>query len=99
LRAANAPVVPSGLKKRYANAYLVSNPLVRRKFYVGTLAIYQSLQAPGATITSEDYPGANDAAAGNLGLWNVTSLRGEKTRKPVAITAPDTGLTDGTSTQ
>lgn len=98
VRAAYYPSPPASLKKRYVNAYNQTNPLIRRKFYIGTAAAQVAAAAAGAQITAEVYPGANDTA-GTSSIWIISSLRGEKTRKPPAVDAPDTGLTDGTTSQ
>jgi hypothetical protein len=98
IRTANYGSAPCGLKKRYVNAYSNDNPLIRRKFYIGTPAGQLAAAAPGAQITAESYPGiAGQAAA--TSIWTITSLRGEKTRKAPGFGSPDTGLTDGTTSQ
>jgi len=98
VRTANLPAPPCGLKMRYVNAYNNVTPNIKRKFYVGTAAAQLAAAAPGAQITAEAYPGAGDTP-GPTAIWTITSLRGEKTRKPPGFGAPDTGLTDGTTTQ
>jgi hypothetical protein len=92
--AAGAVQKPAGLKLRYANAYNQDNPSQKRRFYLGTAAVATAAAAAGATISAEDYPGA-DAAAGVAQTWVITSLRGEKAVKVPAVAAPDTGLDDG----
>lgn len=98
VRTANFPAIPCSLKMRYVNAYNNTTPSIKRKFYVGTSAGQLAAAAPGAQITAEIYPGAGDTA-GTASIWTITSLRGEKTRKPPGFGAPDTGLTDGTTSQ
>jgi hypothetical protein len=98
IRTANYPAPPCSMKKRYCNTYNSATPTIKRRFYVGTTAAQIAAAAPGATISAEVSPGAGDTA-GTASTWIITSLRGEKTRKPPAFGAPDTGLLDGTSSQ
>jgi hypothetical protein len=98
VRTTNDPSPPCSLKKRYANTYNATTPNIKRKFYIGTTAAQLAAAAPGAQISASIYPGAGDTA-GPLSTWIISSLRGEKSRKPPSITAPDTGLTDGTTSQ
>lgn len=87
---AAVPILPSFIRRRYVNAYSISNPKIKRKFYVGTAAAQIAILG-GSTITTEDYPGADDVA-GTTTTWAVTSFRGEKRQLANYIT--DTGLTD-----
>ncbi len=98
VRTANAPVIPQGLRKRYANTYNRANPAEKRRFYIGTSVNYIAASAAGATITAEDFAGAGDTA-GVSQTWVITSLRGEKAVIPPSFSATDTGETDGTTTQ
>ena len=98
VRTTNSPRLPCGVKKRYALATLGSNPLVRRKFTVGSTAAFSLLQQPGATINASVYPGAGDTAGAGV-VWNVTATRGEKANNVPGYSAADTGLTDGTISQ
>lgn len=96
-RTAASPRLGLGFEKRYVNAFLTSNPNIKRKFYVGNpLAIAQILL--GGAFLAAVYPVAGDTAVTPV-AWTVTSYRGEKTNAPPAIntTAGDTGLTDGTA--
>lgn len=74
--------LPSNIKPRYVNAQLVGNPTVRKKFIVGTLAVYNAIGS-GTTITENSTP---------TQTWTVTSKVGEKVRIPTSV---DTGQTDG----
>jgi hypothetical protein len=98
VRTANFPPPPKSLKKRYVNAFLTSNVFVRRRFYVSGTATTVANQY-GAIITTSAYPSADGLTAGTVATWIVTSFVGEKSRKPPAFNAADTGLTDGTITQ
>lgn len=90
--AASTQVLPNWIKKRYVLAASVSNPKIKRKFYIGNLTALTSILG-GSTISTEDYPGADDAA-GTSTIWTVTAYRGEKRNVPPAYNASDTGLTD-----
>jgi hypothetical protein len=81
-----APLLPSGIKKRYVNAFNVGLPAQKRRFFVGTLTVFNAISA-GGTIA------VTDPVAGNS-TWQVTSSRGEKSRIPYV---GDTGQTDGTA--
>jgi hypothetical protein len=95
---ANVPQLPRGVTKRYVLCYNRAVPAMKRKFWVGDVLNIPQLLLPGATITGEDYPGAADTAGVNQ-TWVVTAYRGEKVTVVPAFDAPDTGLTDGTTTQ
>lgn len=97
-RSANHPAPPTGIKYRYVLCFAASNPLLKRKFIVGNPAIIPALIAPGATLTSEAYPGASDTTGAAL-TWVITAYRGEKSRSIPPFTAPDTGLLDGDAAQ
>lgn len=98
VRTVNSAGIPCGLKMRYVNAQSVTTPNLKRKFWIGSPAAMLAAAADGAQITAEAYPGAGDTA-GATSVWTITSLRGEKVRKPPAFNAVDTGLTDGTTSQ
>jgi hypothetical protein len=89
---ASTQILPSWIKKRYVLAHSTSNPKIKRKFYVGNLTALTSILG-GSTISTEDYPGADDVAGTNT-TWTVTAFRGEKRNIPPAYTSGDTGLTD-----
>lgn len=76
-------LIPGRLKMRYVNAYLSTNPLVRRKLWVPLLTVFNQI-TNGSTIAA--------VASGSEGAvtWVVTSKRGE--RSPIANTV-DTGQT------
>jgi hypothetical protein len=98
-RTVQVPDVPRGTKLRYVNATLISNPDIKRKFYIGNLAaITQAVQ--GATLLAGVYPTAADAAPSPV-AWAITSYRGEGSTPPAPInsTSGDTGLTDGDNAQ
>jgi len=96
----NRQQIPKGLKKRYVIATSISNPNLRRKFYVGSQATMLALknQSP-KTITATDYPNAGATNAGVTTTWTITYFKGEISRVVPDFTAPDTGLTDGTVSQ
>jgi hypothetical protein len=98
IRTDNFPIAPCGLQKRYVNTYNQAVPTQKRRFYVGSQTIAATLITPGATLTAEQYPGSGDTAGANV-TWVVSSYRGERSRNAPAFTAPDTGLTDGTTSQ
>jgi hypothetical protein len=98
VRTANAPLAPCGLKPRYVNTYNQANPSQKRRFKYSTAAAVVLL-SQGATISAEDYPAGGGTAPGTTQTWVVASPRGEKSRSAPPITAPDTGLTDGTVSQ
>jgi hypothetical protein len=87
--------IPTKLKKRFLNAYLTSNPLVKRKFWVGNPLAIPQILAGGAFLAGA-YPAAADTATVPV-PWTITSYRGEKNSPPPALntTSGDTGLTDG----
>lgn len=70
-------VIGSNVKCRYVNTFLQGNPIIRRRFPVGSLAAYTAIT--NGTVIAE---GTNS--------WVVTSKRGEKTRFAYAT---DTGQT------
>jgi hypothetical protein len=91
------PFLASRTKKRYVNAQLVSNPNIKRRFWVGNpLAIPQILA--GAAFLAGVYPVPGDTAVAPV-AWTINSYRGERSATPPAVntTAGDTGLTDGTA--
>jgi hypothetical protein len=98
IRTTDLPSLPKGIKLRYALGRAASNPLIRRRFYIGTLVNYAAAAANGATISAEDYPAAG-SAAGTTTVFTITAVRGEKSNKIPAFGSPDTGLTDGTAAQ
>ena len=81
VRTANNAGIPKVIKMRYVNAYLSSNPLVRRRFWVGNKAAFTAAAASGATIVATE------------GTYVISSLRGEKTRQIPIFSAADTGQT------
>lgn len=94
-RSAQLPDIPRGTKPRYVNAFLASNPVIKRKFYIGNpLAVVQAVN--GAVLSAVVYPNATDTA-GTTANWTITSYRGEGSTppEPVNTTSGDSGLTDG----
>jgi hypothetical protein len=77
--------LPSLIKPRYVNTSLSTNPLIKKRFIVGTLAIFNSITA-GTTILENTTPAQT---------WNVTGKVGERSRIPTSV---DTGQTDGDAT-
>jgi hypothetical protein len=98
VRTVNSPLPPCSLKPRYANCYNQANPNQKRRFKFTTAAAVV-LASEGATISAEDYPAGGGNSPGTVQTWIVASVRGEKSRKTPAVSAPDTGLTDGTVSQ
>jgi hypothetical protein len=91
------PYLSNRVKKRYVNAFLTSNPSIKRRFWIGNpLAIPQVLA--GAAFLAGVYPVPGDTAVAPV-AWTITSYRGEKSATPPSLntTAGDTGLTDGTA--
>jgi hypothetical protein len=70
------------IRPRYVNAQLSTNAAIRKRFIVGTIAIFGAIAA-GTTITENTTPAL---------VWNVTGKVGERQRIPTAV---DTGQTDG----
>jgi hypothetical protein len=94
------PLLRKGIKLRYVNAYLQSNPLNKRKFAVGNpLAIPQILA--GATITASVYGNPEDGVDTDTFTWVISSYRGEQSSIPPAVSATsgDSGLVDGDQPQ
>jgi hypothetical protein len=98
VRTANAPLMPCGLKPRYAIAVNTANKNQKRRFKYSTAAAVV-VESEGATISAEDYPAGGGNAPGIVQTWAVTYIGGEKARKAPAITAADSGLDDGTVAQ
>jgi hypothetical protein len=94
-RTTQLPDVPRGTKLRYCNAYLLSNPDIKRKFYIGNpAAVLQAVN--GGALLAAVYPSAADAAPVTA-AWGITSYRGEGSTppQPINTTSGDTGLFDG----
>jgi hypothetical protein len=94
-RTAAHPLLSGRVKKRYVTATLVSNPNIKRRFWVGNpLAIPQILA--GAAFLAGVYPVSGDTAVTAV-AWSLGAYRGEKGAIPPALNATlgDTGLTDG----
>jgi len=71
----SAPTLPANIKMRYVNAYLKSNPKIRRRFYIGSLAARNSAIAGGVLL---GLPLPSAGIAGNALLsWTIVSCRGE----------------------
>lgn len=87
---------PIGFTPRYVNCYLVTNPLIKRRFVVGNPAAITSLTDSGAQLSAAVYANADDTAPAPA-TWNITSYRGEKLTVVPAIGAPDTGLQEATA--
>jgi hypothetical protein len=93
------PLLAKGFRMRYVNATLVSNPAIKRRFWVGNpLALAQV--AVGGAFLAGVYPVAGDTAVTPV-PWSITSVRGEQARLAPSLntTGGDTGLTDGTVPQ
>jgi hypothetical protein len=100
LRTANHPQIPKGVKLRYALTTNIANPKQRRKFIIGTQPLLALVQNnPSSPIVAPDYPTTNATGAGTAVNWSHTYYSGESRRAAPGITAIDTGLDDGTTTQ
>jgi hypothetical protein len=77
--------IPSKVKKRYVNCQNIADPNIKRRFWVGTVAILALLAAGGTIVSIENGITIN---------WRVLSARGEKSTAPFV---GDTGQTDGTA--
>lgn len=89
--------LPCGVRMRYVNTYLQSNPRVRRKFYISTPELFTvMLQQSGAQINGAVYPSADglDADGGLVDRWTITSFVNEKYGS-YPQNAVDSGLIDG----
>lgn len=74
-RIKSAPNLPATIKMRYINAFLKSNPRIKRRFYVGNLAARNSAVAGGEVL---GLPLPSAGLPGNaLRAWGVASYRGE----------------------
>jgi hypothetical protein len=83
---------PQGFNERYVNAFLSTDPLVRRKFPIGNPAAYAVAVAGNAQINAP-YGGQ---VGDTVSVWNVTSTRPEIVNRVFSFA--DTGQTDGTTT-
>lgn len=77
--------LPRGIRMRYVNAVLSTDPSIRKRFEIGRQAIFNSVQ-PGSQII--EAPGGLSMG----GTYNVTSKVGEFVR---LLTVGDTGQLDG----
>lgn len=94
-RTAAHPLLTKGTKLRYLNAFLVTNPVIKRRFYVGNpLAIPEILN--GGALTAAVYNLPTDDAVPVVLTWTITSYRGEQSAitPGISTTSGDTGLTD-----
>lgn len=81
---------PKGFRERYANAYLETDPNIRRRFPIGNPAAISTLTKPGSRIFAS-------IRAGEAQLnWIVTTTVGERNPRIPNPAAFDTGQTDGT---
>lgn len=94
-RSATHPEKPQSLKFRYILATLISNPTIKRKFWVGDPAVLIGIFS-GAILNANVYPVSGDTAP-SIAQWTVTRFVGESRRIIEALnnTGGDTGLTDG----
>lgn len=96
VRTAAHPLLRRGIKLRYCNAYLNSNPVIKRRFYIGSAeAVVEVLS--GAGIVAAVYANPADDVSAVAVNWTVTSYRGEDASIPPSLdaTGGDTGLIDG----
>ena len=85
--------LPRRSMMRYANCFLVSNPDIKRRFWIGNPAAIANV-INGQTFSAVVYPNSGDTA-GSTETWSIASYRGEKFAAVQALNTPDTGLTDG----
>jgi hypothetical protein len=78
-----SPGLSNLIKPRYVNTVLSTDATRRKRFIVGTLAIYNTIGA-GTQITETGSAG---------GTWNISSKVGERSKIPQTA---DTGQVDGT---
>jgi len=71
----SAPNLPATIKMRYVNAFLKSNPSIKRRFYVGNLTARNSAIVGGELL---GLPLPSAGLPGNaLRAWGISSYRGE----------------------
>jgi hypothetical protein len=91
---ANYPILPKTIKKRYVLAFCLSNPKIKRKFYIGNRDVVGFLVGSYSYLGVRTYPGANDTA-GTAQTWISTYYSGEKRiLLPLYSQSVDTGLTN-----
>lgn len=93
-RTADNPLLPCGLKKRYALAFSQAIPIQKRRFWIGNANIFSDL----AINIGEVIIVTNSGDVGETS-WIVTSIHGESFVLPRYSVVNDTGLTDGTISQ
>jgi hypothetical protein len=71
---ATVPFLPVGFKMRYVMAFLVDDPLVKRKFYVGNLTTVKEILSNSPILRARRYPTMEPSD------WSVTFYKGEKFR-------------------
>lgn len=74
-RNARFPILPSSIRMRYVNAFLLSNPSIRRRFFLGNrIALKFAIEGKellGLPLNVEDTGGNAQV------IWIVSSIRGE----------------------
>jgi hypothetical protein len=71
----SAPNLPATIKMRYVNAFLKSNPRIKRRFYIGNLVARNSAIA-GSEVLGLPLPSAGLPGKA-LRAWGISSYRGE----------------------
>lgn len=89
------PLLSSAVKKRYVLASVVTNPDVRRKFWVGNPAVIPQIFS-GAVLKASVFANSADTQT-ETEDWSISFYQGESHRISPAFdtVAGDTGLTDG----
>jgi hypothetical protein len=80
------PQLPCGVKKRYVNTVLSTDPTITKRFVIGDALQFNTSAVAGTSIVE---------AAGGLsagGTWNITSKVGER---QTFLRSNDTGQIDG----
>lgn len=70
-----APIIPPTIKMRYVNAYLKSNPTIRRRFFVGN-KIALKFGVNGGSLIGSVVGNGNTTGVGQV-EWIISSVRGE----------------------
>lgn len=93
-RTANHPDIPKRLKMRYCLAYCESNPMIRRRFWIGNGAAVDEV-LDGGSIEANVFPTSVDVSP-TTETFVITFYSGEKRSIPPAFgSGVDTGLNDG----
>jgi hypothetical protein len=86
------PLLPVGFKMRYVMAFLVDDPAIKRKFYIGSLDTLKEILSTSQVLRARRYP-TMDASD-----WNVTFYKGEKVRLAPPLSQVEIALLEGEKT-